>query len=208
MTDSRSVWDQDYISRGCLWGGNPALLPDVVAGASVLELGSGSGKTLHALMNRSCDITAIDFSKKAAEMSYRIITKYHAGDALVADARGLPFVNDAFGVVVASHVIGHMQYDDRVTIVSEAARVLQPDGRLFFVEFSVDDMRNGTGREVEDATFQRGKGIITHYFTEPEVEALFSMLRKESVFSRHWKMRVRGRDLLRAEIGGIFSKSY
>jgi ubiquinone/menaquinone biosynthesis C-methylase UbiE len=91
-------------------------------------------------------------------------------------------------------------------IAEEAARVLQPGGLLLVQEFSVEDMRHGTGRAVEDATFLRGAGIITHYFTEPEIEALFSTLRKESVTTRYWTLRVRGRDLLRAEIAAVFVK--
>jgi SAM-dependent methyltransferase len=99
-----------------------------------------------------------------------------------------------------------MHKDDRLAAAREAARVLQPGGRVFLQVFSVDDLRNGVGKKVEDTTYLRGTGIITHYFTEPEVEALFPTLEKESVTNRRWTMRIRGRDLLRAEIVAIFMK--
>jgi methylase of polypeptide subunit release factors len=83
MTGLQSPWDQDYTSRGLLWGGNPAVVPDVPAGSRILEIGCGSGKTIGALMHRSCDITAIDFSYKAVEMSRRVIGRYPAGDTMV-----------------------------------------------------------------------------------------------------------------------------
>ncbi len=206
MTDFRAAWDQEYGSRGQLWGGNTLSPPDIPAGSRVLEIGCGSGKTVGALMNRSCDITAIDFSKKAVRMSHRIVTRHHTGDALVADARFLPFINDTFDIIVAIHVIGHMQMEDRQIIAIESARVLKPGGNLFFSEFSVNDMRKGSGKEVEEATYLRGGGIITHYFTEPEIKALYCTLSHQSIITRYWKMRVKGRDLLRAEIVAIFSK--
>jgi ubiquinone/menaquinone biosynthesis C-methylase UbiE len=206
MADSWHAWDNDYRLRGQLWGGSPASLPDIPAGSRVLEIGCGSGKTVGALVHRSHDITAIDFSEKAVEMTRRVMMRCDAGDAVVADARHLPFHDNAFGYVVARHVIGHVRTEGRRAVARETARVLQPGGRLVVQEFSVDDMRNGIGREVEAATFLRGGGIVTHYFTIPELQALFSALKKESLASRHWTMRVRGRDLLRAEIVAVFEK--
>lgn len=207
MADLQTAWEQDYRTRGRLWGGSPALLPGMSAGTRVLDIGCGDGKTLESLVNQSCDITAIDFSKEAVAMSQRSLAAYDSGDALVADGRRLPFADDAFGCVLARHVISHLNKEGRMKIAFEAARVLKPFGRLFFLEFSNDDMRNGTGREVEENTFSRGNGIITHYFTEPEVEALFGGLMKESISTRSWKMRVKGRDLIRAEIVAVFSKT-
>ena len=207
MTDLQTAWEQDYRTRGRLWGGAPVLLPGILAGTRILDIGCGNGKTLEALVNRLNDITAIDFSKEAVAMSQRFLASYNSGDALVADGRRLPFADDTFGFVVARHVIGHLHKEGRMAIVSEAARVLHPCGRLFFLEFSTDDMRNGTGREIEENTYCRGTGILTHYFTEPEVEALLGGLRKESISTRNWVMRVQGKDLNRAEIVAVFSKS-
>ena len=207
MTDLQTAWEQDYRTRGRLWGGAPVLLSGISAGTRILDIGCGNGKTLEALVNQSCDITAIDFSKEAVAMSQRSLAAYDSGDALVADGRRLPFADDAFGCVVARHVIGHLHKEGRMEIASEAARILKPCGRLFFLEFSTDDMRNGTGRKVEENTFSRGTDIITHFFTEPEVEALFGGLRKESISTRSWKMRVKGRDLYRAEIVAVFTKT-
>ena len=206
MTDLRAAWDEEYRVRGQLWGGSPASLPDIPAGSQVLEIGCGSGKTAGALLHRSCDVTTIDFSEKAVEMTRRIMMRYDKGDAVVADARHLPFYDNAFECVVARHVIGHVRIEGRRAVAWEAARVLQPAGHLVVQVFSVDDMRNGSGRQVEDSTFLRGSGIVTHYFTIPEVEALFPDLKKESITPWHRTMQIRSRDLLRADIVAVFVK--
>jgi SAM-dependent methyltransferase len=206
MTDLRAAWDEEYRLRGQLWGGSPASLPDIPEGARILEIGCGSGTTAGSLVHRSCDITAIDFSEKAVTMTRKLMMKCDAGDAGVADARHLPFHDNAFGHVIARHVIGHIRDGERGGVAREAARVLQPGGHLVVQVFSVDDMRNGSGRQVEDGTFLRGGGIITQYFTIPEIEALFPELKKESLTPRHWTIRVRGSDLVRAEIVAVFVK--
>lgn len=51
-----------------------------------------------------------------------------------ADARDLPFGDDAFDVVVGRRFLHHVPAADRGRIVEEAARVLAPDGRLVILE--------------------------------------------------------------------------
>ena len=64
----------------------------------------------------------------------------------------------------------------------------------------------GAGLEVEEATFLRGAGVITHYFTESETEELFCPLVPASIESVRWKMRVRGVDLVRSQVEAVFFK--
>mgnify|MGYP002412893885 CR=1 FL=1 len=127
-------------------------------------------------------------------------------DLAVADARHLPFRDEAFDAVFLVHVAGHLPEQGRRAIASGAARVLRPGGTLFFRGFSVEDMRAGKGTETEPWTFRRGEGIITHYFTEAETAELFAPLVPVSVRTHRWRMRVRGEDLPRAEVEGVFRR--
>ena len=68
-------------------------------------------------------------------------------------------------------------------------------------------MRTGEGEEVEPGTFQRGSGILTHYFTENEVEELFCHLRPLSLGTHCWKLCVKGETFVRAEVEAVFLKS-
>lgn len=205
MTAQPSPWDEDYRRRGNLWGGAPAPLPEIPAGAAVLEVGCGNGKTLEAIARRSPRVAAIDSSPEAVALARRRPGTAEIGFA-VADARHLPFRDAAFDAVFLVHVAGHLPAQGRKAVAAEVVRVLGPGGTLFFRSFSVEDMRAGKGTETEPWTFRRGGGIITHYFTEDEAAELFSPLVAVSVRTHRWRMRVRGEDLPRAEVEGVFRR--
>jgi len=206
MNSDASCWDKDYGRRGKLWGGSVNYLLTIPPDSQVLELGCGNGKTLTHLVSRGLLVTAVDFSPHAATLSREVVQRAGTGDVAVADARLLPFTSGSFQDCLAFHVIGHGIEHDRAKIAREASRVLMDRGVLWFSEFSTEDMRAETGSRVEPQTYTRGTGICTHYFTEPEVKALFYDLTCEHLETRRWAMRVRGQKHIRAEIVGIFRK--
>lgn len=209
MTGSgaQETWDTDYRKKGRLYGGSPRELPVFPDGARVLELGCGDGKTLSAMVHSGWDVTAVDFSPHALSLA-RSAAQQGAGAGLaVADARALPFRDEVFDAVVAVHVLGHSMEADRIRIAEESVRVLLPGGTLFFADFSSRDFRCGTGRETEPGSFVRGNRVLTHYFSGPEVAALFSGCVAESLVQVDWVLRVRGKDYQRSEVVALFSKN-
>jgi ubiquinone/menaquinone biosynthesis C-methylase UbiE len=205
MKTYRAAWNEDYQKRGDLWGGAPPPLPDLPAGATVLELGCGNGKTLVALARRSWRVTAVDISHQAVSLARQHPATSEVSFA-IADAEHLPFREQVFDAVFLVHVIGHVPEKGRRAVASEVCRVLRPGGAAFFRGFSIEDMRAGKGTEVEEQTFRRGDGIITHYFTEAEVADLFAPLTPLLVRTDRWELRVRGRDLPRAEVEAVFRR--
>ncbi len=199
------AWDRDYRSRGRLWGGGAKNLPELPRGSRVLELGCGDGKTLAAMQGRGWDVTAIDISPEALRLSRSALGT--EVNLLLADARHLPFKGESFDTVFAFHVTGHVLQAGRELIAREVGRVLRLGGRLFFREFGAEDMRAGRGEEVEQGTFRRGGGVITHYFTEEEVAGLFCDMKPLSLQTRRWKMRIKGEDFWRSEVEAVFIKS-
>ncbi len=196
------AWEEDYAHRGRLWGGAVVDLPPVPVGSLILELGSGDGKTLAALPG-GCRVVALDISSKALCLarSIRVDAAF-----IQADASCLPLRDSSFNAVFAFHVTGHLLADGRRALAAEAARVLRPGGQLFFRDFSDRDMRAGGREVVEPGTFRRSSGILTHYFTEDEAKELFCSFRLASVGTHCWKMRVKGKDHLRAEVQASFLK--
>ena len=206
MVPDSGAWEEDYTRRGMLWGGVTPDLPDLPSRSRVLEIGSGNGKTLRAMIQRGWDVTAIDFSPRAVTLSREIIRRASHGHIMVADARFPPFLNDSFDAVFAWHIIGHMYEPDREQITCTLPSILKPGGILIFSDFSTNDFRFGKGDETETATFRRGPGIITHYFNRDEVIDLFSKLAPVSISVHEWPMQVLGSILVRSEIHAIFTR--
>ena len=107
-----------------------ALIPfDELAGKDVLEIGSGTGVHARLLAEAGAQVTAVDLTPTAVELTTRRLTL--AGllaNVVEADAESLPFPDASFDFVWSWGVIHHSE--DTLRVVSEIARVLRPGGRL------------------------------------------------------------------------------
>jgi len=204
------AWNREYQQKGRIWRGAPPRIPDLPLGSRVLELGCGNGKTLATMLKRPWRVAALDLSPLAVRLGGGMAASLRdapsEANLLVADVASLPFQDAVFDAVFAFHVIGHLRENERRRAAREAARVLKAEGRLFFLEFEVEDMRAGKGLEVEPKTFRRGGGVLTHYFSEEEALDLFEMLRPVSIMTDKRATRIRGRDHVRAEVEAEFIK--
>lgn len=207
MDNEKGAWDTDYKRRGQIWGGAVHTIPQLPVMSRVLELGCGNGKTLAPLLQRGYDVTAIDFSCRAVQMSRQRTPALLPAHFIVADARALPLNDNTFDAVFAFHLLGHIHKPDRIIAAQDIFRLLKTGGELFFCGFSTGDFRCGRGCETEELTFRRGNGICTHYFSEDEVLNLFSPLMPVSVTTVSWPMRVRGTVFERSETRARLKKT-
>lgn len=105
------------------WPAFERLLP--AAGHRTLDLGCGEGRVGRLLAERGHRVTGVDASPTLARLAL------DAGgyeEVLEADAAALPLPGAAFDLVVA--FMSLQDIDDLPGALSEAARVLEPDGRL------------------------------------------------------------------------------
>lgn len=111
------------------------ILPWVVDGqdlaGEVLELGAGAGANAAALLSRfpSIHLTATDVDPAMLEVARRRLRS--VGDRVAvreANARALPFEDDAFDAVVSLLMLHHV--GDWRGAIAECARVLRPGGRV------------------------------------------------------------------------------
>jgi ubiquinone/menaquinone biosynthesis C-methylase UbiE len=172
----RNPWDREYAMRGSLWRGvsdAEFLRPWIPPGRRVVELGCGDGKFLAGLRAAGYRVLGVDFSRHALKHA----RKRMPAELALADVRALPFRERTVDAVCARYVLGSLYEDGRRRAAREIERVMTPQGAVLLEEFSTQDFRAGTGSEVEERTYERNQGILTHYFEAGEAAALFPGLR-------------------------------
>ncbi len=87
-----------------------------IAGALVLDVGSGGGRHVRAFGDLGARVIAADVAAPSAS------------EGVVADAHFLPFRDDSFDVVIISEVLEHVGEPERV--LAESVRVLRRAGTL------------------------------------------------------------------------------
>ena len=107
--------------------------------ADVLEIGCGDSPIIYEMRNDICgSLVAIDYSKALIEQ-LRVWDAAYAGSYLEMDARRLRFDAQSFDIVFDKGTIDAMLCDVRMGmnnargIISEACRVLKPDGSIVIV---------------------------------------------------------------------------
>lgn len=187
------AWEKDYKRKGAVWRGTTNLVLDLPKGSRVLELGCGNGKTASALSLQPMELHAIDVSPTAVKLCAELVRRVGGtADVRVMDGLSLDYPDGFFDAVIAFHYFAHFYADEREQAAKEAQRALRKGGRLYFREFGTRDFRNGKGKKVEDGTFQRGRGIITHYFTVGEAKELLKPLKAETAETEDWTVCLRG----------------
>lgn len=113
-------------------------LPALPAGARVLDAGCGTGLLTLALLRtleRPAQISAVDLSAPSLARAQRAVEnlpapRKHRTQFAQANVLALPFVDEAFDLVVTSGVLEYVPLADGMR---ELARVLRPGGHLFLL---------------------------------------------------------------------------
>lgn len=117
---------------------------------SCLDFGCGTGRAIPLLRQAGWTVVGTDVSADQLESA-----REQAGDALLvqADGHALPFEDAEFDAVVS--LFTHTDFDDLRAAMSEAARVLKPDGRFVYLGahpcFGNPMVARAAAKEIPDA---------------------------------------------------------
>ena len=143
---ARLVWDRISPARG----------------ASVLDIGTGTGIVPHALGGRASDLAIVAACDRSTGMIAVARGRVPMLRPVAADAVSLPFRDSAFDVATASFVMSHLL--DSETGLVEARRVLKPGGVLAMTSWAAG----------EDEPSKLWSRILAGAVTAERVEAAFA----------------------------------
>jgi len=97
-------------------------------GKKVLDIAVGTGWTTEQLVRAGAEVTAIDLTPAAVELTKKRLSLYGLSATVqTADAQKLPFADGTFDFVLAFGCLMHMP--DTQKAIDEIYRVLRPGGR-------------------------------------------------------------------------------
>lgn len=180
------------------WKTNTALVGIVlevmggsVEGRHILEVGSGRARNSACLARLGARVCAVDFSPVAIGLSKRL-TSAEGVEIIpcLADARSLPFHENAFDLTLSEGLIEHFQPPD--LLIKEQVRVVKPGGyvlievpQLFSIQAVVKFLamtrgtwpygweRNYTERQLKELATRNGLKIISSYGWDSSIPVTF-----------------------------------
>jgi SAM-dependent methyltransferase len=205
------LWQNPEIAKD--WAERPPY-PEVIEMAErlqaagcrrVLDIGCGTGRHVIYLARRGFEVTATDNSPKAVSIcKERVAEAGLRADIVESDMAELPFPEDYFAGVVASHVIHHAERKTIERILRLIASRLAAAGLFVWVTPTTHHCNCGRGEEIEPGTWvdpEHEDGLPHHYCSEEEVRELLQPFDIESLNEseherdgrvyRHWRIIAR-----------------
>jgi SAM-dependent methyltransferase len=117
-----------HYSPGRTWEATARALIGLIHPGRVLDVASGDGVLAELLAEQATSITCLDISPTVVAAGEQRVAGLPHVRFLEGDMSALPFEADSFDTVFVMHALAYAANPDRV--LSEAARVLAPQGRL------------------------------------------------------------------------------
>lgn len=163
-----------------------ALRRFVPRNSRVLDVGCGTGKGIE-LLPGNVDYVGVDLSAAMLEVAR---TNFPTKRFVLGDARGLPFSDKTFDVVVSTY--GSLSHVLEIEVaLAEIARVLRPNGRAFMMFYGLDNRRYPQRRDTVPVWYSpRGVDIPADFRVPARLYSTRSIRKLLSLKFRH--VRVRG----------------
>jgi SAM-dependent methyltransferase len=172
-----SFWEERFNEEGRIWGDTPSRTVEYAIGLfgeagvhEVLVPGSGYGRNAVAFARAGFLVTGIEISTTAVTLARQNTqgVRYHHGSVL-----DMPFDDSMYDGIYCFNVLHLFRKTDRALFLARCKEQLKEKGVMFFVMFSDREPSYGTGRLVEENTFESKPGREVHYYSEEDLVSEF-----------------------------------
>jgi SAM-dependent methyltransferase len=175
-----------------------------IAGGMVLDIGCGfGGAAQHLARKHGASVTGLEINRAMVDEAARRVPPELGGSVrflFYDDVRHLPFSDASFDFAFTKEVLLHLDAGERLSIMTEVARVLRPGGVFAIVEWMSPE--GGWGPRVLQVA--EADGLTLHAGTEQEYRSIASAAGLEllSVGSRSAAYAAYNREVA-AHLGGM-----
>jgi SAM-dependent methyltransferase len=172
-----TFWEERFSEQGRIWGDTPSRSAKHAIGLfkkagvhEVLVPGSGYGRNAVAFAQAGFQVTGIEISATAvtlAQQNNQGIRNHH-GSAL-----DMPFDDSKYDGIYCFNLLHLFRMTDRKAFLKRCREQLKDGGVMFFVVFSEREASFGTGRNVEENTFESKPGREVHYYSQEDLVSEF-----------------------------------
>ena len=156
-------------------------------GKKLLEVGCGMGYDSLEFIRRGVRVTAVDLTPNAVEFAKRHfeVVGAEADEVRVGNALELPFEDESFDAVWSNGVL-HAT-GDTPRAIREVHRVLKPGGRAIISHFYRKPSWMWTVHRLgrENIEYKDEDPPVNEFYTEAEIEEMFSDFEIEATFREH-----------------------
>lgn len=174
---TNNFWEERYCEEGRIWGNTPSRTTEYAIGLfknanvrTILIPGSGYGRNAEAFARAGFGVTGIEISDTAVSLARQGCSsvRYHHGSVLE-----MPFDDSMYDSIYCFNVLHLFRWKDRALFLRRCREQLRVGGVMFFVVFSDKEQSFGTGRKVEENTFESKPGREVHYYSEKDLVSEF-----------------------------------
>jgi len=162
-----------WLTFGHLDRAYDTLAGEIDPGASVLELGCGTGALTRRVARRGATVKGIDVNPEMLAIARAHVEAEQLSDRVnlveegVADLDEEP--DDSYDVVLAGLCLSELSPDELAYALGEACRILRPGGRLLVA----DEIRPARlGRRILHAIVRAPLAALTYLFTQQSTHAV------------------------------------
>lgn len=140
----------------------------------VLDLACGPGNITKFLLDKNpgLNIIGIDLSKEMIKLAKNNVPK---AEFYVRDVRDLDFEIEEFEVVVSSFCLPYLYDHEAIEFINKISSVLKKEGLIYL------SAMEGTGHDLEEASFTEGNKLFINYYSEEFLRDLFQKNKLEVV---------------------------